>query len=131
MLRGIYSLMGVNNHWTGLLEWTTGMDYWNGLLEWTTGMDYWNGLLEWTTGMDYWNDLCEFKKSFLCLRATRQLHSLFSWNCMSVTSLSMHASYQRLHVQRKQADTLVPRYPSKNVASLIQESLTSGALTAV
>ena len=25
----------VSNRWTGLLEWTTGMDYWNGLLEWT------------------------------------------------------------------------------------------------
>ena len=23
----------VNNHWTGLVEWTTGMDYWNGLLD--------------------------------------------------------------------------------------------------
>ena len=30
----------VNNQWTGLLEWTTGMDYWNGLLEWTTGMTF-------------------------------------------------------------------------------------------
>ena len=25
--------MAVNNHWTVLLEWTTGMDYWNGILD--------------------------------------------------------------------------------------------------
>ena len=23
--------LAVSNRWTGLLEWTTGMDYWNGL----------------------------------------------------------------------------------------------------
>ena len=28
-------MKAVSNRWTGLLEWTTGMDYWNGLLEWT------------------------------------------------------------------------------------------------
>ena len=27
------SCPAVNYHWTGLLEWTTGMDYWNGLLD--------------------------------------------------------------------------------------------------
>ena len=30
----------VDNHWTGLLEWTTGLDCWNGLLEWTTGLTF-------------------------------------------------------------------------------------------
>ena len=33
-------------HWTGLLDWTTGLDYWTGLLDWTTGLDYWTGLLD-------------------------------------------------------------------------------------
>ena len=48
------SCPAVNYHWTGLLDWTTGMEYWNGLLEWTTGMDYWTtGLLEWTTGLTF------------------------------------------------------------------------------
>ena len=26
-----YFSRAVSNRWTGLLEWTTGMDYWNGL----------------------------------------------------------------------------------------------------
>ena len=25
------NIVAVSNRWTGLLEWTTGMDYWNGL----------------------------------------------------------------------------------------------------
>jgi len=29
---------GGYNHWTGLLDWTTGLDYWTGLLDWTTGL---------------------------------------------------------------------------------------------
>ena len=46
--------------WTGLLDWTTGLDYWTGLLDWTTawtgllhGLDYcMTGLLhDWTTGL--------------------------------------------------------------------------------
>ena len=49
--------LGVTNHWTGLLDWTTGLDYWTGLLDWTTGLDYWTGLLDWTTGLDYWTDI--------------------------------------------------------------------------
>ena len=32
--------------WTGLLDWTTGLDYWTGLLDWITGLDYWTGLLD-------------------------------------------------------------------------------------
>ena len=34
MLVSLYTivfLMAVNNRWTGLLEWTTGMDYWTDL----------------------------------------------------------------------------------------------------
>ena len=30
--------MGGYNHWTGLLDWTTGLDYWTRLLDWTTGL---------------------------------------------------------------------------------------------
>ena len=51
---------GVTNHWTGLLDWTTGLDYWTGLLDWTTGLDYWTGLLDWTTGLDYWTGLLDW-----------------------------------------------------------------------
>ena len=32
--------MGVTIHWTGLLDWTTGLDYWTGLLDWTTGLKF-------------------------------------------------------------------------------------------
>ena len=52
--------LGVSIHWTGLLDWTTRLNYrtelWTGLLDWTIGlaMDYWTGLLDWTTGLDYW-----------------------------------------------------------------------------
>ena len=35
---------GVCIHWTGLLDWTTGLDYWTGLLDWTTGLDDWSDL---------------------------------------------------------------------------------------
>ena len=31
---------GVSIHWTGLLDWTTGLDYWTGLLDWTTGLTF-------------------------------------------------------------------------------------------
>jgi len=34
----VNDLTGVSIHWTGLLEWTTGLDYWTGLLDWTTGL---------------------------------------------------------------------------------------------
>ena len=51
--------LGVCIHWTGLLDWTTGLDYWTGLLDWTTGLDYWTGLLDWTTGLDYWTGLLD------------------------------------------------------------------------
>jgi hypothetical protein len=46
----------VTIHWTGLLDWTTGLDNWTGLLDWTTGLDYWTGLLAWTTGLDNWTE---------------------------------------------------------------------------
>ena len=32
--------MGVSIHWTGLLDWNTGLDYWTGILDWTTGLTY-------------------------------------------------------------------------------------------
>ena len=41
-------VLGEYNRWTGLLDWTTGLDYWTGLLDWTTGLDYWTGLLDCT-----------------------------------------------------------------------------------
>ena len=47
----IANSLGVCIHWTGLLDWTTGLDYWTGLLDWTTGLDYWTGLLDWNTGL--------------------------------------------------------------------------------
>ena len=31
-------LWAVTIQWTGLLDWTTGLDYWTGLLDWTTGL---------------------------------------------------------------------------------------------
>ena len=34
----IYTGLGVCIHWTGLLDWTTGLDYWTELLDWTTGL---------------------------------------------------------------------------------------------
>ena len=53
-------MMGVTNHWTGTLDWNTGLEHWTGtldwttgLLDWTTGLDYWTGLLDWTTGLTY------------------------------------------------------------------------------
>ena len=32
----------VSNHWTGL---------WTGLLDWTDGLDCWTGLMDWITGL--------------------------------------------------------------------------------
>jgi len=29
-------LRGEYNRWTGLLDWTAGLDYWTGLLDWTS-----------------------------------------------------------------------------------------------
>ena len=49
ILLSTLSLLDVYNDWSGLLEWTTGVDYWSGLLEWTTGLA---GLLNWITGLD-------------------------------------------------------------------------------
>ena len=37
-------ILGVSIHWTGLLDWTTGLEYWIGLLDWNTGLDYWTTL---------------------------------------------------------------------------------------
>ena len=46
ILRVFYqcTVMSISIHWTGLLDWITGLDYWTGLLDWITGLDYWNGL---------------------------------------------------------------------------------------
>ena len=40
--------------WTGLLDWTAGLDCWVGLLDWTAGLDCWVGLLDWIAGLDCW-----------------------------------------------------------------------------
>ena len=34
----------VYNHWTGLVDWTGGLDWWTGLVDWTGGLDQWTGL---------------------------------------------------------------------------------------
>ena len=36
----MYLGLGVSIHWTGLLDWTTGLEYWTGILDWTTGLKY-------------------------------------------------------------------------------------------
>ena len=41
--------MVVSNHWTGL---------WTGLLDWTGGLDYWTGLMDWITGLIFELKLC-------------------------------------------------------------------------
>jgi len=33
-----HDAMAVWNRWTGLMDWTTGLEYWTGILEWNTGM---------------------------------------------------------------------------------------------
>ena len=38
--------MAVTIHWTGPMDWTTGLDHWTGILNWTTGPEYWTGLLD-------------------------------------------------------------------------------------
>ena len=30
--------MAVYNHWTGLVDWTGGLDWWTGLVDWTGGL---------------------------------------------------------------------------------------------
>ena len=35
----------VYNHWTGLVDWTSGLDWWTGLVDWTGGLDWWTGLV--------------------------------------------------------------------------------------
>ena len=62
ILLSTLSLLDVYNDWSGLLEWTTGVDYWSGLLDysWTTELDYWTGLMDWTTGLDYWTGLLDW-----------------------------------------------------------------------
>ena len=63
----VYPWEAVNNYWTELLDWTTGLDHWTGLLDWTSGLDYWTGLLdrttvllEWTTWLDYLTGLLDW-----------------------------------------------------------------------
>ena len=41
----------VYNHWTGLVDWTGGLDWWTGLVDWTGGLDWWTGLVDWTGGV--------------------------------------------------------------------------------
>ena len=31
-------MMAIYNHWTGLLDWTGGLDWWTGLVDWTGGL---------------------------------------------------------------------------------------------
>ena len=38
LIKYSYAWTGISIHWTGLLDWTTGLDYWTGLLDWNTGL---------------------------------------------------------------------------------------------
>ena len=49
--------MVVYNQWTGLVDWTGGLDWWTGLVDWTGGLDWWTGLVDWTGGLDWWTGL--------------------------------------------------------------------------
>ena len=35
---------------------------------------HWTGLLDWNTGLDYWTELFSFLDKFLCLFVERSLH---------------------------------------------------------
>ena len=41
-IKNVGYLYSVTGCWTGVLEWSSGMEHWNGVLEWSTGMEYWN-----------------------------------------------------------------------------------------
>jgi len=49
--------MVVYYHWTGLVDWTGGLDYWTPLFRASgfSGMEWWTGTLEWNDGMMGWN----------------------------------------------------------------------------
>ena len=34
----LLSNLAVYNHWTGLVDWTGGLDWWTGLVDWTGGL---------------------------------------------------------------------------------------------
>ena len=50
----------VYNHWTGVVDWTGGLDWWTGLVDWTGGLDWWTGLVDWTGGLDWWTGLVDW-----------------------------------------------------------------------
>ena len=54
------SLMVVYNHWTGLVDWTGGLDWWTELVDWTGGLDWWTGLVDWTGGLNWWTGLVDW-----------------------------------------------------------------------
>ena len=60
--------MGVSIHWTGLLDWTTGLDYCTGLL------DCWTQLLLWTTGLTQTAIKCPFQ----CRAEAKHAYSAYS-----------------------------------------------------
>ena len=33
--------------WSGVLDWSLGVEPWSGVLEWNIGVEYWSGPLEW------------------------------------------------------------------------------------
>ena len=59
ILEGCY-LRGVCIQCTGLLEWSAaGMEHWTGVLEWSTGLECWNGALDWSAGMECWTGVLD------------------------------------------------------------------------
>ena len=90
--------------YTGLLDWTTGLDYWTGLLDWTTEVDYWTGvdymltylptssstyctIIKTMVGNLGWPDCCETFQVNLCMGSTNSLkcHVPYSGGSFSYT----------------------------------------------
>ena len=36
--RDVVIFTAIYNHWTGLVDWTGGLDWWTGLVDWTGGL---------------------------------------------------------------------------------------------
>ena len=66
--------LAVTIHWTGILDWTTGLKFFPFLdkylcfklwLSLFTGLDYWTGILDWTTGLEFFPFLDKLSIWFL------------------------------------------------------------------
>ena len=51
---------GICIQWTGVLDWSAGLECWTGVLDWSAGLECWTGVLDWSAGLECWTGVLDW-----------------------------------------------------------------------